>query len=161
MRSASIQKPSTPAIKFPAAKTVFTLLRFNWALYSCPVKAAQHSAYSGKHDPGVQGFHNVIVGTKFEADYAIYVIQLIAGCEDDRDIRPRPEVAQDTEPIAWPAPQIENDQTWIGVGEEPIQVGLAWRRLRGDLIVGEIADQSVSRDGIRVHDYDMTNIPSH
>ncbi len=103
-----------------------------------PVQPPQHRTHAGEKLPQVERFRHVIVGAELEADDAVDLIATVAGCDDDRHVATRSELAQQVETVLEAEPKIQNDDADFVRGKLTDHLLAARRRQRPDVVVGEI-----------------------
>src|SRR5229473_754120 len=112
-RRIGIDKRSAAAVEHPAIEPVPASLRIAGTRRTSDLLPAQNGADACEQFSETERFDDVIVRAEFETDDAIDFVGAMTGGDDNRNIRVRPDLSQEIQPVILTKPQIQNYQTWM------------------------------------------------
>jgi hypothetical protein len=78
---------------------------------------AQHGTDSRQEFAKTERLGNVIIGAQFESDHPIDLVTSLAGGDDHRNIRARPDLTQQVEPVFLAESRVEEHEIGFTCGE--------------------------------------------
>jgi hypothetical protein len=133
-----IGEAARPPVQSPAGKLVAPA--FGVAVRRGPlsVKTPQHCAHPRQQLPQVEGLRHIIVGAELKTDDAIDFIPAVTGCDYDRDVGTRADLAQEIETVPKAEPKVKDHQVDILRAELTNHLLAAGRQKRVDVVIDEV-----------------------
>src|SRR5258705_3656484 len=122
-RPIGVEQSAEAPLELPALEPVSTSFRIVGAGGPSHLLPPQDGTDPGEQFPEAERLDNVIIRAEFEANDSIDLVGAMAGRDDDRNVRMRPDFPQHIQPVILAESQIQNDQAGNGSGKMTIELG--------------------------------------
>jgi hypothetical protein len=147
------QAPQAP-VQLPAAKLASAPLGIALRRGAASFTAPQNGADASQEFPQAERFRQIVVGAEFQPDDSVDLIAAIAGHDDYRDIRARPDLPQQVEPIRGVKPPIEDDEIRLARSKMANHLLLPRRGNGAHIVLLKVVADHMPHDPIVLNDAD-------